>query len=128
MERKNPFFAILLFFLSILTGFGQTDGDYQTRATGNWNANTTWQVYSGGAWNNCAVGDYPGATAGAGTVNILSGNTVTLNLSPANPLGAITFATGNTALSSIVFGGAWTLNVTGSVTYTLPKLLTGIRR
>ena len=64
---------------------GQVDGDYQTRATGNWNANTTWQVRSGGAWVNCLAGDYPGAAAGAGTVNILNGHVVTLNL-PAWPI------------------------------------------
>ena len=32
----------------------------------------------------------------------------------------MTFASGNIALSSVVFGGNWTLNVTGAVTYTLP--------
>jgi gliding motility-associated-like protein len=65
-----------LFSFSIVAG-GQVDGDYQTRASGTWSANTTWQVRAGGAWINCSAGDYPGATAGLGTVNILNGHTVT---------------------------------------------------
>jgi hypothetical protein len=103
-----------------LSATAQVNGDYRTLATGNWNANTTWQVYNGAIWNNCLAGDYPGAAAGAGTVNILNGHAVTLNLSPANPIGALTYAPGNIALSSVVFGGAWVLNVSGAVTYTLP--------
>ena len=98
---------------------GQVNGDYQTRATGNWNANATWQVRSGGAWVNCSAGDYPGATSGAGTVNILSGHNVTLNISPANTVGALTFAAGNS--NSVAFGSNWTLTISGNVTYTTPN-------
>ena len=82
-----------------LSATAQVNGDYQTRATGNWNANTTWQVYNGVIWNNCLAGDYPGAAAGTGAVNILNGHAVTLNLSPANPIDALTYAPGNIALS-----------------------------
>jgi hypothetical protein len=117
--RKAGIICFALLTITLVS-WGQVNGDYQTRATGNWNANTTWQVYSGGAWNNCAAGDYPGAATGTGTVNILSGNAVTLNLSPANSIGALTFAPGNIALSSVTFGGNFTLNITGAINYTLP--------
>ena len=123
MKKPNmvfkPYVLVVVLFFSVIAQ-GQVDGDYQTLASGNWNGNSTWQVRSGGAWVNCVAGDYPGAAVGAGTVNILSGNTVTLTASPANPIGALTFAPGNIALSSVVFGGAWTLNISGAVTYTLP--------
>ena len=95
------------------TSWGQVNGDYQTRASGNWGANTTWQVRSGGAWVNCAVGDYPGVAAGAGTVTILNNTNVTLNVSPANAIGALTLATGANN-SSVVFSGANSLTVTGA--------------
>jgi hypothetical protein len=117
--RRWGLVSIALLSISFIS-VGQVNGDYQTRATGNWNSNTTWQVRSGGAWVNCAAGDYPGAAAGAGTVNILTGNTVTLTSSPANAVGALTFAPGNIALSSVTFGANWTLNVTGAVTFSLP--------
>ena len=68
--RKWVVASLALLSISLIS-WGQVNGDYQTRATGNWNANTTWQVRSGGIWVNCAAGDYPGAAAGAGTVNIL---------------------------------------------------------
>ncbi|HRT89647.1 MAG TPA: hypothetical protein P5257_05950, partial [Bacteroidales bacterium] len=78
------------------------DGDYQTRATGNWNANTTWQVRVSGAWVNCAPGDYPGAAPGAGTVWVNSGHVVTLNVNPANPIAGITFVDGTTAATTLI--------------------------
>ena len=112
--------SLILFILLTVNAAGQVDGDYQTRATGNWNDNNTWQVRSAGAWVNCIAGDYPGVAIGAGTVYINGGNTVTLNLTPANPVGSINFTAGNIALSSIVFGGIWTLNVNGAVNFTLP--------
>jgi hypothetical protein len=117
--RKSIIACVTLFAFSLVS-WGQVNGDYQTRATGNWNVNTTWQVYNAGAWANCGVGDYPGAAAGTGKVNILDGHAVTLTASPANSIGALTFATGNAALSSVVYSGNFTLTVTGAVTYTLP--------
>jgi hypothetical protein len=43
--RKWGIAVITIFSLSMVT-LGQVNGDYQTRATGNWNANTTWQVWN----------------------------------------------------------------------------------
>ncbi len=117
---RRGFLSLAGLFLFAAISFAQVNGDYQTRATGNWNSNAVWQVWSGGAWNNCLAGDYPGAAPGTGSVNIRSSHAVTLNLTPANAIGALTFAPGNTALESVTFSGAWTLNVTGAVTYTVP--------
>jgi hypothetical protein len=37
-------------------------GDYMTRATGNWNQNTTWKKFTGIIWEDCASGDFPDNT------------------------------------------------------------------
>lgn len=78
-----------LFIFMVMSAYGQVDGDYQTRANGNWNANTTWQVRIGGVWVDCALGDYPGATPGAGTVNILDNRTVTITVDVPNEIAAL---------------------------------------
>src|SRR4030042_1075987 len=97
---------------------GQVDGDYQTINTGNWSNIAIWEFRSGGAC--IASTDYPGQNPGAGTVYIQSNHTITLDLSPVNPLGALTFATGNTDPSSVVFGSNWILNISGAITYSIP--------
>jgi hypothetical protein len=108
--------VVLVFIIFSVSGiFAQVNGDYQTRATGNWNANTTWQKYNGTTWVNCAVGDYPGVAVGAGTVSILDGHTVTLNISPANNIGSLDIPTGGND-SYIVFSGTNSLSVTGATT------------
>jgi len=110
---------ILTLTLAWGAAWGQSVGDYRTRATGNWNANTTWQVYNGG-WVNCAVGDYPGATPGAGTVTIRNGHNVTLNVTPPNSIGALVIATGLTT-TSLSFSLTYTLTVSGNVTVNPPN-------
>ncbi len=91
---------------------GQVNGDYQTRNNGNWNSNTTWQVYSGGAWTNCSTGDYPGAASGAGTVYILNNHTVTVSSDVQNSIGSLIIDSG-TNNSFVQFSGSYSLTVTG---------------
>ena len=95
------------------------DGDYQTLATGNWNSNTSWQVRAGGAWNNCAPGDYPGVAAGAGTVTIRNGHVITLTANVPNAIGALTFEDATTLATTVVMTTR-TLNVTGGITFGAP--------
>ena len=97
--------------LSVEGVWAQVNGDYQTRASGNWNANTTWQVYNGG-WVNCAGGDYPGATAGAGTVSILDNRTVTITADVPNSIAALNID-GGTNDSYLQFNAGFSLTVTG---------------
>jgi hypothetical protein len=76
----KPTAILCLLLAGLVNGaWGQTNGDYRTRAAGNWNAYTTWQVYND-AWVNCAAGNYPGATPGAGIVTIRATHNVTLNV------------------------------------------------
>ena len=62
-----------------------------------------------------AVGVYPGAAAGnTGSVTIPTGFAVTLNVSPANPIGSLAIAVGN-GNNSLTVSNAFTLNVTGGI-------------
>lgn len=66
-------YCCILSFLTF-TAFGQTDGDYRSRQTGNWNSVTTWQVFNAAAWHNLE-------DAGAGVFH---------NITPTNISGIIT--------------------------------------
>ncbi|TFH38707.1 MAG: DUF2341 domain-containing protein, partial [Bacteroidia bacterium] len=104
---------VLVFAVSFsLIASGQVDGDYQTRAAGNWNANTTWQVRSSGAWVDCGIGDYPGASTGAGTVNLLDNHTVTITADVPNAIGALRIDAG-TVNTYLQFNAGFALTVTG---------------
>jgi hypothetical protein len=116
-ERKRIKFLIQVSSLSYLLlvslwGFGQVNGDYRSRANGNWNSNNTWQVRSGGSWVNCGGGDYPGASSGAGTVNIQNNHTITITANIPNAVGAISIDGGNRD-SYIQFNAGVSLTVTG---------------
>ncbi|MDZ7633090.1 MAG: hypothetical protein U5L72_01035 [Bacteroidales bacterium] len=97
---------------SSLDAYGQANGDYRTRATGNWNANNSWQVRAGGSWVNCGAGDYPGASSGAGTVNILNNHTITVTANVPNSIGALRIDGGNQD-SYLQFNAGVSLTVTG---------------
>ncbi len=71
----------VLIVVFLVVGFpvlAQVTGDYRSKATGNWNSSTTWQIYNGSSWVNAT--SYPGQNSNVATVTIGSGNTVTLNV------------------------------------------------
>ncbi|HVN57340.1 MAG TPA: hypothetical protein VMT63_03495, partial [Bacteroidales bacterium] len=123
-QKYSTGFSSDNFINSFLPLPAPVDGDYQTRATGNWNSNATWQVRTAGIWVNCLAGDYPGVAAGAGTVWINSGHVVTANVSPANPVAGLTFVDGSNAATTVILTGR-TLNVTGTVTFGTPANAAG---
>lgn len=114
---NERFLHLFIVFLIVFTfdAQAQVAGDYQTRADGNWNASTTWQVHNGTAWTNCTGTDFPGATPGAGTVTILNGHNVSVTANVANSIGSLVILTGN-ANSDVTFTGAFSLNVSGGIT------------
>ncbi|UEG48924.1 hypothetical protein LK994_09770 [Ferruginibacter lapsinanis] len=78
----------------------------------NWNATSSWQKYNGSAWVTAT--DYPGQNACAScVVNILGGNTVTLNISPANSVGSIVIGG---ATSGTLTLGTFSLSTSGNLT------------
>ncbi|MDX9694546.1 MAG: hypothetical protein RBT49_02040 [Bacteroidales bacterium] len=80
---------ILFFVFSInLISFAQSVGDYRTRQAGDWNDRNDWQRWDGDSWEIPTAGQgYPGQNAGTGIVTIL--NNISLNVNPANPIGAL---------------------------------------
>ncbi len=111
---------VCLALLSIsLYSWGQSAGDYRTRATGNWNDNNIWEKYDGTSWNLSP--DYPGASAGTGSVNILNNYFITLNVNPANSIGALTFEPSSANNITLSMSGQ-TLNVAGAVTFGAPSV------
>ena len=75
-------------------------------ASGNWSNVATWGVPS-----------YPGFAAGTLTVTIPTGFAVTLDVSPAFPIGALAIAVGN-GNNTLTVSAGQTLNVTGGIVIT----------
>lgn len=111
-------FILLFLFLIPDTVLAQTTGDYQTNATSvNWGAASNWQRWNGSAWVTNPSQGYPGQNTGTGTVTILNGHSVTLNVSPAQNIGSITIGGGTSGSLTIGNNNSdRTLNVTGNVT------------
>lgn len=112
--------GLVFLFLPIIRIEAQVAGDYRTNATGTWNWNVVgnWQRYDGSAW--VAAADFPGQNPGAGTVTIQDNTNVILNITPANPIGALTIS-GGANNSSVQFAGANGLVVLGQVTLNGPS-------
>jgi gliding motility-associated-like protein len=121
-EMKSVFRFLslfILFFTGSVIALSQVDGDYQTRNIGNWSDNTTWQVRTSGAWVDCLPGDYPGASAGAGTAYITGNSTVTVTANVPNAVGALIFV-GENGSNLVQFSGSYSLNITGAITINPP--------
>lgn len=70
-------FFILIFFINSGYIFASTSGDYRSKATGNWNATSTWEYYNGASW--VAAASTP--TSSDGIITIQNGHTVTVTAS-----------------------------------------------
>ena len=90
------------------------------KATGNWSDPSSWTATG----TNC--GSYPGAGFIGDTVVFPQGgtaNTMTLDVSPANPIASISFQQGANQNVTLSFNPDTTLVVTGDVT--LPRAQSG---
>ena len=110
MKKLLFFSAIVIFIGNYLSA--QAVGDYRSTGTGNWTSVATWQRYNGTSF--VAATDYPGQNPGTGVVTILSGDVVTLNVSPATAIGGLTIEGGNGS-NSLIISNTFTLNVTDAV-------------
>lgn len=61
-----------------------SNGDYRSKATGNWGTNLSWEQYNGTAWVNAT--DYPGQNPVVGTPKIFTraSHVISLDLTPIN--------------------------------------------
>ena len=122
MNIKN--FIRLVSLMLILIGgqvaLGQTTGDYRSNTTPlSWNTAAGWDRYDGATltWVANPTQGYPGSSSGAGTVTIQDGHTVTINVSPANTIGALVVGGGTSG--TLIMGSSGTaqiLSVTGTIT------------
>lgn len=113
--------SLLAFLICSKSLTAQSSGDYRSNATTmNWNAAASWQKFNGTSWATST--DYPGQnTCSACTVTIQNGNTVTLNISPANSIGALVVGGGANGTLTL---GTFTLTVTGNLTVNTGATLT----
>lgn len=147
MRNLYPVFTCLIVVLFIAGNYvnAQTNGDYRTRASGNWNANNVWQRYNSG-WSNTTTPP----TSANGVVTVSHNITVTANATASSVVissnrialndGVTLGITGNltvnggeikassamfsTSSSSISIGGNLTLNNTGEI-YSESAFLSG---
>ncbi len=118
--RKPGAFAIALLvsnFFFVINADGQDAvGDYRSNATNfNWATVGSWQICSAAGTPGTFVTSttYPGQNAGTPTVTIRSSQTATLNLSPANSIGALVITGGlNGSTSTLSISGNFTNNGT----------------
>jgi hypothetical protein len=97
--------ALLVFAPRLV--YAQAAGDYQTRASGNWNSTTVWQVYSGGAWINTATP--PGNT----NVTIQNDHVISYNVASTTIQNLTTLGTGTLNFNA---AASDSLTVSGNVT------------
>ena len=118
--RKAGIFAIALLISNLfltINAFGQdVVGDYRSNAANfNWSTVGSWQIctVAGNPGTFITSTSYPGQNPGTPTVTIRTGNTVTLNVSPANSIGALVITGSfNGSTSTLSISGSWTNNGT----------------
>jgi hypothetical protein len=82
-------FLSFIFITGSLTQ-AQDVGDYTSAASGSWSTLTTWTRWNGSSWATPTSGEgYPGQFAVPGLVQVQSGHTIALDVSPANNIGSI---------------------------------------
>jgi hypothetical protein len=93
--------------LILIANFLSAQTNFVSVTSGNWDNNTTWGT---------AAGVYPGSAAAGvtGSVTISAGDAVTLNVTPANPIGSLTIEGGG-GTTSLTLSATYMLTVTGGI-------------
>ena len=100
---------LLLFLLSASSSWGQTTGDFISKADGNWNDHTKWQRYNGSSYQDATSGQLPTSTS---NVIIRDGDQITLNVN--TTIKSLTIQTGGNS-SDLNFSDGVILTVNGNV-------------
>ena len=120
LNFRFPKYLIVLFFLVGFSNYanGQIAGDYKANATTlNWDALASWLRYDGAGWSTpTAVQGYPGFSNTPGTVTIQTGQTVTLNVSPANSIRNLDVQ-GTGKLTIGTTSNTYRLKISGNITF-----------
>jgi hypothetical protein len=107
------------------------NGDYRSKATGNWNSTSTWETYNGTSWVNAS--STPSSTDGV--ITVLSGHTVTVNASVTvdqvvvSSGGTLTISSGTMTVangtgSDVDVSGTANLNTGGTVSISSSAVIT----
>ena len=91
----------LLFIGPQRDAYASANGEYQSRATGNWSGTTTWQKYGGGSWGNTVTPP----TSIDKVITILNGHTITV--------------TANVTVDQLIVNAGGTLILNSGVTLTI---------
>jgi phosphatidylethanolamine-binding protein (PEBP) family uncharacterized protein len=111
--RKLLLVAVGWMLLGI-TLYGQAVGDYESVANGSWSSLSSWKRWDGGNWvAPTPAQGYPGYTNSNPRVDI--NNNITLDLSPANPVGNLYVNSGTLELSAYNFTVNGITNVSGTL-------------
>jgi hypothetical protein len=86
--------------------------------SGNWSASGSWTPSGAGPGNTCAS-TYPGQSIAGDVVVMSSGDTINVDVSPANSVTSVTFPSNNTSNSTLSLNSGITLNISGAIT--LPR-------
>ncbi len=111
--RTKTILAALASFTVIGAANAQQNGDFRSKATGNWGTTSSWQIYNG-SWGDPAPGDFPIAGEKA---TVRNGHTI--SLTSAEAIATLIIDSGGTVTSNAntltVSSGAVTLNGTLNV-------------
>ncbi|APA00073.1 LamG-like jellyroll fold domain-containing protein [Flavobacterium commune] len=77
MKQKYLFLLFIIF--NFLSAYSQADGDFQSKATGNWESASSWEIYNGTTLNWESALNYPGQANGNYAVTINSSHTITVS-------------------------------------------------
>jgi hypothetical protein len=108
MKRINLILSLCLLSFFSYT-FGQSEGDYQTRAGSSWTSSSTWSKFVSGAWQNST--DSPPLGSITMTVTINHSN---VSVSTANMSGS--------GSGAIIIGSSGTLNISGRSITAMPTI------
>lgn len=79
-------YSLLILFAAVLVhsgSYAQSDGDYQSRQTGDWTSVTTWQVFNSGSFHNledAAAGTFQNVipSSSSGIITMMTGTVVSI--------------------------------------------------
>jgi hypothetical protein len=109
--RKVLLVAGCLLLVSGQIIFAQTNGDYRSKAAGSWTTLATWEIFNGFWAQPTVIQGYPGQNSSPVRIDI--NNNVTLNVSPAYPVGDLYINSGTLELSSYNFTVNGITNISG---------------
>ena len=75
---KKNYFTLILILFSTFFSFGQSIGDFQSKAIGplEWGNATSWETWDGSLW--VTTTSYPGQSSGAYEVTIQTGHSISI--------------------------------------------------